>query len=78
MNQFNNKLYLKRKIINSISMSLSFLTVVFALTFLVWILWTLFSQGLTHLTFDVFSKMTPPPGSNGGLLNAIVGSLYMV
>lgn len=75
---FNNKLYLKRKIINKVTMSLSFLTVILALTFLVWILWTLFSQGLTHLALDVFTKTTPPPGSNGGLLNAIVGSIYMV
>lgn len=75
---FNNKLYLKRKIINKLTMSLSFLTVVLALSFLVWILWTLFSQGLTHLALDVFTKTTPPPGSNGGLLNAIVGSIYMV
>jgi phosphate transport system permease protein len=46
--------------------------------FLIWILWTLFSQGLSHLSLGVFTKMTPPPGSDGGLLNAIVGSLYMV
>lgn len=78
MSQITNKLYLKRKIINKVTMSLSFLTVIFALTFLVWILWTLFSQGLSHLTPAVFTKMTPPPGSDGGLLNAIVGSLYMV
>ncbi len=78
MSQTTNKLYLKRKIINKVTMSLSFLTVIFALTFLVWILWTLFSQGLSHLTPAVFTKMTPPPGSDGGLLNAIVGSLYMV
>lgn len=78
MMDFNNKLYLKRKVINSVTMSLSFLTVVLALTFLVWILWTLFSQGLTHLAMEVFTKTTPPPGSNGGLLNAIVGSIYMV
>jgi phosphate transport system permease protein len=64
--------------LNSIALSLSVLTIMFALTFLVWILWTLFSQGLGHLSLDVFTKMTPPPGSAGGLLNAIVGSLYMV
>ena len=78
MSQLNNKRYLKRKITNGIALSISVFTVMFALTFLVWILWTLFSQGLTHLTLDVFTKMTPPPGSAGGLLNAIVGSLYMV
>ena len=78
MSLLNNKRYLKRKITNGLALSISVFTVMFALTFLVWILWTLFSQGLTHLTLDVFTKMTPPPGSAGGLLNAIVGSLYMV
>ncbi len=78
MSQLINKRYLKRKITNGLALSLSVFTVMFALTFLVWILWTLFSQGLTHLTLDVFTKMTPPPGSAGGLLNAIVGSLQMV
>ena len=78
MIHLNNKRYLKRKITNGLALSISVFTVMFALTFLVWILWTLFSQGLTHLTLDVFTKMTPPPGSAGGLLNAIVGSLYMV
>ena len=78
MSQLNNKRYLKRKITNGLALSTSVFTVMFALTFLVWILWTLFSQGLSHLTLDVFTKMTPPPGSKGGLLNAIVGSLQMV
>jgi phosphate transport system permease protein len=78
MSQFNDKRYLKRKIINGLTLSISVVTVLFALTFLVWILWTLFSQGLSHLSLAVFTKMTPPPGSSGGLLNAIVGSLYMV
>jgi phosphate transport system permease protein len=78
LSQAINRRYLKRKMLNSIALSLSVLTVIFALTFLVWILWTLFSQGLGHLSLDVFTKMTPPPGSAGGLLNAIVGSLYMV
>ncbi len=78
MSGFDNKRYLRRKIVNSLTLSISVGTVLFALTFLVWILWTLFSQGLSHLTLDVFTKMTPPPGSAGGLLNAIVGSLYMV
>jgi phosphate transport system permease protein len=78
MSQLNNQRYLRRKIVNSLALSISVATVIFALTFLVWILWTLFSQGLSHLTLDVFTKMTPPPGSSGGLLNAILGSVYMV
>lgn len=78
MSGFNQSRYMRRKVMNAVTLSISVLTVAFALTFLVWILWTLFSQGLSHLTLDVFTKMTPPPGSSGGLLNAIVGSLYMV
>jgi phosphate transport system permease protein len=78
MSHVVNRRYIKRKLLNSFALTASVLTVAFALTFLVWILWTLFSQGLSHLTLDVFTKMTPPPGSSGGLLNAIVGSLYMV
>jgi phosphate transport system permease protein len=78
MIHFNKSRYMRRKFVNGLTLSISVGTVLFALTFLVWILWTLFSQGLSHLTLDVFTKMTPPPGSSGGLLNAIVGSLYMV
>lgn len=78
MINFDSKRYARRKFVNGLTLTLSVLTVAFALTFLVWILWTLFSQGLSHLSLNVFTKMTPPPGSDGGLLNAIVGSLYMV
>jgi phosphate transport system permease protein len=74
----SNSRYLRRKFINNFNLTISVLTVAIALTFLVWILWTLFSQGLSYLSLDVFTKNTPPPGSEGGLLNAIVGSLYMV
>jgi phosphate transport system permease protein len=42
-----------------------------------WILWTLVTYGLHGISLDMFTKMTPPPGSSGGLLNAIVGSLLM-
>src|SRR5450830_53787 len=75
---FNNALYLRRRITNVITTILSICTVAFALTFLVWILWTLFSNGFSYLSLDVFTKNTPPPGSAGGLLNSIFGSLYMV
>ena len=78
MKGLDNKRYMRRKFVNGLTLSLSVGTVIFALTFLIWILWTLFSQGFSYLTLDVFTKMTPPPGSSGGLLNAIVGSLYMV
>ncbi|OYW62120.1 MAG: phosphate ABC transporter, permease protein PstA [Rhizobiales bacterium 35-68-8] len=51
---------------------------VVALFLLVWILFTLVQKGLPALTTNVFTKMTLPPGHNGGLLNAIVGSLMQI
>lgn len=78
MTNFNQSRYAKRKFINSLTLTISMLTVLFALTFLTWILWTLFSQGFSYLNLSVFTEMTPPPGSEGGLLNAIYGSILMV
>ena len=51
---------------------------VIGLLFLVSILFTLFYRGLAGLSLTVFTDMTRPPGSNGGLLNAIVGTLIQV
>lgn len=53
------------------------LAMAFGLFWLCWILITLLDHGLPALTGTVFTQMTPPPGSTGGLLNAIVGSLMM-
>ena len=78
MNSMNKMLYLRRRIVNSFNLGISMLAVGIALFFLAWILWTLFSQGFSHIHLSVFTEMTPPPGSKGGLLNAIAGSLYMV
>ena len=47
------------------------------LFFLGAILWTLVKNGLAGMSVDLFTKMTPPPGSGGGLLNAIYGSVVM-
>ncbi|MDD2775268.1 MAG: phosphate ABC transporter permease PstA [Gallionella sp.] len=70
-------LYNRRRIVNAIGLLVSILAMSFGLFWLCWILWTLFAHGLPSLTLDVFSQMTPPPGSAGGLLNAIWGSLMM-
>ncbi len=50
----------------------------FGLLWLIWILWTTLSQGAAALTPALFTQMTPPPGSNGGLLNAFYGSVAMI
>lgn len=70
-------LYTRRRIINAIGLLVSVLAMAFGLFWLCWILLTLLQNGLPALTSLVFTQMTPPPGSSGGLLNAIVGSLMM-
>jgi phosphate transport system permease protein len=50
----------------------------FGLVWLIWILWTTLVQGASALSPALFTQMTPPPGSSGGLLNAFYGSAVMV
>jgi len=57
---------------------LAIVATVFGLLFLVSILFTLFWRGLAALGPTVFTEVTRPPGSNGGLLNAIVGTIIQV
>ena len=50
----------------------------FGVTWLALILFTLFYNGIAGISVQVFTENTPPPGSTeGGLLNAIVGSVIM-
>jgi len=67
----------RRRVINVMGFSLSTLATLIGLVALCAILWTLLSRGLAALSPTVFTQMTPAPGSQGGLLNAIVGSLLM-
>jgi phosphate transport system permease protein len=70
-------LYTRRRRRNAVAMSLSLLATMIGLGWLVLILGALLWQGLSGLSPKVFMEMTPPPGSDGGLLNPIVGSLIM-
>jgi len=70
-------LYARRLFVNRFNLLMSLLATAFGLFWLAWILFTLFDAGLGALRPVVFAQMTPPPGSDGGLLNAIVGSLIM-
>ena len=73
-----NPLYARRRRKSAIAMMLCVGATVFGLTWLVLILATLFWNGLAGFTLDVFTQMTPPPNAqDGGLLNAIVGSLIL-
>ncbi len=58
-------------------MILSFAATLFGLGWLVLILGALLWKGFSGLTVTVFTEMTPPPGSAGGLLNPLVGSLIL-
>jgi phosphate transport system permease protein len=66
-----------RKLANLAALGLSSLATAIGLSFLGWILWTLVKNGLPGITVDLFTKMTPPPGTPGGLLNAMYGTAVM-
>ena len=74
-----NPLYRARMLQNRVLLLISCLTLAFGLFWLVWILGTLFYEGgaaLLRATF--YYQMTPPPGDDGGLANAIAGSVLLV
>ncbi len=68
---------LARKIVNVVALVLSGLATAIGVFFLGAILWTLIKSGVAGLSGALFTQMTPPPGSSGGLLNAIYGSVVM-
>jgi len=70
-------LYRRRRVVNYFNLGVSMLAVLFGLFWLIWILWTLFAHGLAAISLTMFTQTTPPPGSDGGLANAIFGSLLM-
>src|SRR5262245_35511998 len=72
-----NPRFAARRRRNQIAMGLSLAATVFGLGWLVMILGTLLWEGFSGLSVAVFTEMTPPPGSAGGLLNPIVGSLIL-
>ncbi|HEU5018113.1 MAG TPA: phosphate ABC transporter permease PstA [Pseudolabrys sp.] len=69
--------YTARRRRNLIAAALAISATAFGLLWLVFILAELLWKGFSGLDLSVFTQMTPPPGSAGGLLNAIVGSLLM-
>ncbi len=68
---------LRRKIANLIFIGLCLAGTAIALTALALILWSLFSQGIGGMNLQIFTMDTPGPDSEGGLRNAIVGSIMM-
>ena len=70
-------LYGMRRFKNVLAQVLATLATIFGLFWLVWIVWTTLRNGLASLNLDLFTQMTPPPGDEGGMLNAFYGSLVM-
>ena len=72
-----SRLYHTRRRRSTIAMTFSLAATLFGLGWLVLILGVLLYEGFSALSLKVFTEMTPPPGSDGGLLNPIMGSLIM-
>jgi phosphate transport system permease protein len=73
----NKRIYHGRKRSNGVFLTLSTLAAGFGLIWLALILYSLFYNGFSGLSLKVFTEMTPPPGQDGGLANAIFGSVVM-
>jgi phosphate transport system permease protein len=70
-------LYSRRRAVNYVVIGLSLAATAFGILFLVFVLGTLLANGIGALSPTLFTQATPPPGSAGGLINAIFGSLAM-
>ena len=76
--RYNKRLYNKRRFINRLGLGFALSAIVFGLFWLIWILITLFVEGMQGLIeMPVFMADTPPPMGEGGLRNAIVGSVML-
>jgi phosphate transport system permease protein len=70
--------YRRRRWVNRFNLTASLATMAFGMAFLAWILWVLIANGAAALSPSLFIEPTPPPGSAGGLANAILGSAMIV
>jgi phosphate transport system permease protein len=76
--QSSKALYRRRQISSYVALTAACLATVFGIVWLVWILFSTLVNGIDAINIKLFTEMTPPPGSDGGLLNAFFGSLIMV
>jgi phosphate transport system permease protein len=70
-------LYARRRLVNRLALTIATAAAAFGLAWLIWILGTLFYNGISAINLGIFTEMTPPPGDKGGLLNAIFGSIIL-
>ena len=67
-----------RNFINNVATALALAAMAFGLVWLFWILWETITLGIGGLSLATLTQMTPGPNEDGGLANAIYGSLIMV
>ena len=72
-----NLRFQRRKLSNLIALTCSMLAMTFGMVWLIWILVSVVQMGFKGLTLTTLTQMTPSPDSDGGLLNAIYGSMLM-
>jgi phosphate transport system permease protein len=73
------RLHARRKLRNTVALTLALLAMAFGIFWLIWILVETVRLGLGGMSLSLFTEMTPPPQAEiGGLANAIFGSLVMV
>ncbi len=73
------RMHNKRQRTNSVALALSLGAMAFGVFWLLWILYETVHLGIGGITMATFTEMTPPPmATDGGLANAIFGSLVMV
>ena len=68
----------RRELTNLVALGLATAATAFGLVWLVWILATTVVNGFDALSLKLVTQDTPPPGRDGGLLNAIYGSAVMI
>jgi len=70
--------FASRKRVNMLAIALAMSAMAFGLFWLFWILFETVRLGIDGLTLATLTQMTPPPNEEGGLANAIYGSVLMV
>jgi phosphate transport system permease protein len=71
-------MFARRDVINKLAIVLAMSAMAFGLFWLLWILWETIHLGIGGLTLSTLTQMTPGPNEEGGLANAIFGSVLMV
>ena len=74
---FRQRFFGRRKMTNIVVLTLSLAAMAFGMIWLLWILYSVLQLGIGGLSLAIFTEMTPPPMTDGGLLNAIYGSVAM-